>query len=248
MSEEVKKEYTLDAIAKHNSADSCWLIIGNASNGTTDRHLNNDDDDTNKRVSVDRFHVVGCCCCCCCSNRESDPSLFLCSCCCCCVSRVVLGGCLAPGLVALLVYIVSFGFLLLLRLGCFDWHDGGLMMTMMMILNDEWFGLDGSCCMAWSSLLGMLGSGRWVDSAALGTGRNHVGVLVSRFSCTLLCIWHTWLLRMNFLDNPMESVRFHQTYRCHAPPLSMVSLSLVHVCVCVSVCTIRTITLFNRRS
>ncbi|KAL7573398.1 hypothetical protein ACA910_006504 [Epithemia clementina (nom. ined.)] len=27
------KEYTLDEIAKHNTAESCWLIIGNATNG-----------------------------------------------------------------------------------------------------------------------------------------------------------------------------------------------------------------------
>lgn len=27
------KEYTLEEVAKHTNSDSCWLIIGNASNG-----------------------------------------------------------------------------------------------------------------------------------------------------------------------------------------------------------------------
>ena len=27
------KQYTLEEIGKHNTAEDCWLIIGNASNG-----------------------------------------------------------------------------------------------------------------------------------------------------------------------------------------------------------------------
>lgn len=33
MSEEKKKEFTLEEIAKHNTQESCWLIIGNLNNG-----------------------------------------------------------------------------------------------------------------------------------------------------------------------------------------------------------------------
>lgn len=33
VSEVKKKEYLLDEIKKHTSADDCWLIIGNESNG-----------------------------------------------------------------------------------------------------------------------------------------------------------------------------------------------------------------------
>jgi cytochrome b involved in lipid metabolism len=33
MSEETKKEYTLEDISKHNTVESCWLIIGNLNNG-----------------------------------------------------------------------------------------------------------------------------------------------------------------------------------------------------------------------
>jgi hypothetical protein len=29
-----KKEYTLEEVSKHTSSKSCWLIIGNATNGT----------------------------------------------------------------------------------------------------------------------------------------------------------------------------------------------------------------------
>jgi hypothetical protein len=34
MSEEVKKLITLDEVKQHTTADSCWLVIGNSSNGT----------------------------------------------------------------------------------------------------------------------------------------------------------------------------------------------------------------------
>jgi hypothetical protein len=32
---ESAKEYTLEEIAKHNTQDSCWLIIGNVKTGTS---------------------------------------------------------------------------------------------------------------------------------------------------------------------------------------------------------------------
>jgi hypothetical protein len=32
-----KKEFTLEEISKHNTQDSCWLIIGNLSNGAFQR-------------------------------------------------------------------------------------------------------------------------------------------------------------------------------------------------------------------
>jgi hypothetical protein len=31
-----EKEYTLDEVSQHTTTDSCWLIIGNASNGEQD--------------------------------------------------------------------------------------------------------------------------------------------------------------------------------------------------------------------
>jgi hypothetical protein len=34
MSEEVKKLITLEEVKLHTTVESCWLIIGNASNGT----------------------------------------------------------------------------------------------------------------------------------------------------------------------------------------------------------------------
>jgi len=33
VSEVKKKEFTLDEVKKHTTAEDCWLIIGNASNG-----------------------------------------------------------------------------------------------------------------------------------------------------------------------------------------------------------------------
>mmetsp|Transcript_9449 Transcript_9449/g.14611 ORF Transcript_9449/g.14611 Transcript_9449/m.14611 type:complete len:135 (-) Transcript_9449:1215-1619(-) len=33
MTEEKKKQYTLDEVSKNNTEDSCWMIIGNMSNG-----------------------------------------------------------------------------------------------------------------------------------------------------------------------------------------------------------------------
>jgi cytochrome b involved in lipid metabolism len=33
VSEVKKKEFTLDEVSKHASAEDCWLIIGNESNG-----------------------------------------------------------------------------------------------------------------------------------------------------------------------------------------------------------------------
>lgn len=33
VSEEIKKEFTLDEVEKHMKPDDCWLIIGNQSNG-----------------------------------------------------------------------------------------------------------------------------------------------------------------------------------------------------------------------
>ena len=33
MSEVKKKEFTLDEVKKHTTAEDCWLIIGNQSNG-----------------------------------------------------------------------------------------------------------------------------------------------------------------------------------------------------------------------
>jgi hypothetical protein len=39
MSEEVKKLITLDEVKQHTTAESCWLVIGNASNGTCMRKV-----------------------------------------------------------------------------------------------------------------------------------------------------------------------------------------------------------------
>jgi len=36
MSEKELKEYTADEVAKHTKQDSCWLVIGNQSNGKTE--------------------------------------------------------------------------------------------------------------------------------------------------------------------------------------------------------------------
>jgi cytochrome b involved in lipid metabolism len=35
VSEVKKKEFTLDEVSKHASAEDCWLIIGNESNGAS---------------------------------------------------------------------------------------------------------------------------------------------------------------------------------------------------------------------
>jgi hypothetical protein len=37
VTEETKKQFTLEEVAKHTTHDDCWLIIGNQSNGTETR-------------------------------------------------------------------------------------------------------------------------------------------------------------------------------------------------------------------
>ena len=41
VSEVKKKEFTLDEIKKHTTAEDCWLIIGNESNGACGRACKN---------------------------------------------------------------------------------------------------------------------------------------------------------------------------------------------------------------